>query len=445
MKIFTPAQVVNKLYQSYIFLFLLFCVVGFMIMPPAHNIAIELYLWALGFLFCTIFLKSGIRSTCFAIFFFQIISMMLITWINIEYYKEPYGFGADDSLLYRSFGEDYASLNFVSFVGMLFLTAHVDDLGYPSIVWFCYRLSYEFGSYLLLTLNAIVIMWGAYSLYYIARRFLPNNYSKLVMLLWGFSAFATTTACRGLKENFMAFVIIEFFYFLLKFQDRASLKNILFVIVFIVFTFFFRLATGYSVILCFIATIAFRFKFIRDNIKTIIIFAAIFTAMILPTLLVTLARQRGMNDDVFAVQTAEKTEAGGGVVVYVMNIISSIIGPFPCFVSNNPDKLAYLTRDSLAAVIKIGISFFFWYSICDIYKRRIIPMFSMAMFVLINILMLIIAFYGLHMRFQWPHMPFFLILSAWGLIRFHEKKKTSTILIGYLLISFVLTFFYNIR
>ena len=128
-----------------------------------------------------------------------------------------------------------------------------------------------------------------------------------------------------------------------------------------------------------------------------------------------------------------------------MNIVSSIIGPFPCFVSNNPEKLAYLTRDSLSAVFKMFASFFFWYSLVDIFKRKVVPMFSMAIFVLINVLMLIIAFYGLHMRLQWPHMPFFIILSLWGYIRYKEKNKSNFIFVGYLVFSFLIVFFYNIR
>lgn len=445
MKMPTPNQVISRLHISYIFLFLLFCVVGITLMPPAHNVIIELYLWALSFLFYVLFIKTNVKTISVAIFLFQIISMILITWINIKYYNEPYGFGADDSLLYRSFGEEYSRQDIVPFVGMIFLTYGLDDIGYPVIVWLCFRLNSGYGSYLLLLLNTIVITWGANRLYHISRRFLPYDHSKLVMLLWGLAAFATTTACRGLKENFMAFVIIYFFYFLLRFQDKATIKNTLLVIVFVILTFFFRLATGYAVVLCFLATIVFKFKFVRNNIKTISLFVVIITAMVLPTILVTLARQRGMNDDVFAMQTAEKTEAGGGLIAYIMNIVSSIIGPFPCFVSNNPEKLAYLTRDSLSAVFKMFASFFFWYSLVDIFKRKVVPMFSMAIFVLINVLMLIIAFYGLHMRLQWPHMPLFIILSLWGYIRYKEKNKSNFIFVGYLVFSFLIVFFYNIR
>lgn len=441
----SPSQILKKLYFIYFVLFIIFGIVGITLMPPIQNVVIEIYLWIFSFLFCYQLYKSRPNAITVAIFLFQVISMMLITWINIEYYKEPYGFGADDALSYRSFGEDYGTRDFISFAAALYLLNDIDDFGYPTIVWLCYKASYEYGSWLVIVLNAIVIALGSGRLYQIALRFLPHNYSKLVMVLWGFSVFATTTACEGLKENFMVFVIINYFYYLLQFQDKASIKNTVLTVLFILLTFCFRLATGYSVILCFLVTSILKLKFVRNKIKMLSLIGVGAAVVFLPTVLVLLAGQRGMDPDVFATQSAEKSEAGGGFVVYVMNIISSLIGPFPCFVSKDPEKLNYITRYSLLPTIKMVISFFFYYSLFEIYKKKITTMFPMAIFVLINILMLIIAFFGLHVRFQWPHMPFFFIMSIWGYIKFIDNRGKRKLYVGYLLFVFALIFLYNIR
>ncbi len=431
--------------MGYIILFLVTGILGFSNLPPMYNLLIGLYIWSLSFFLSVYFFHKSIYNTTIGIFIYQCLSILLITAINIEFYNEPYGYNPIDALSYRYYGEAYGGKDFFSYVVAFFFTNDLDDFGYSTLVWFCYHLFDKFGAWIILILNAFVIAVSSKRLYEISILYIDRGYSKLVMMIWGFSAFATTTACEGLKENFMVFTIISFFYYLSRFQIKKTLFGIFPILLYIGLVFCFRLATGYAALLCFLIYIFLNCTKVKNNIRVITWLGLAIAIVAFPSVMQVLIQQRGLGEDTFSSQSAEQAESIGGMIGYIINVVSSLIGPFPCFISSDSEKLNYLTRYSLTPFFKMILSYFFYYGLLEIYKKKVVQMYPMAIFVLINILMIIIAFFGLHVRYQWIHMPLFIMISIWGYNQYCLKQGNTMLFFVYGFMCIILIMFYNIR
>ena len=140
-----------------------------------------------------------------------------------------------------------------------------------------------------------------------------------------------------------------------------------------------------------------------------------------------------------------KAEGVGGTIGYIVNALSSFIGPIPCFISYDTEKLQYLTKYSFTPYIKILTSFFFYYAFIEIIKKRSFKLMPMCLYSVLNILVLIVAFFGLHVRMHWPHIPLYLIITYWGYKKYSETPHKIPWYPLSLCFVLLLIFFYNFR
>ena len=117
-----------------------------------------------------------------------------------------------------------------------------------------------------------------------------------------------------------------------------------------------------------------------------------------------------------------KTEATGGAIGAVTNVVAALIGPFVSIVSTSIGKANYITLDSFGTMIKMMLSLGFVYGLYKIFRDKVVSLFPIALFVVLHIVMLIFTFYTLHVRFQWPHMPFVFLIAIYGLKRMQDSK-----------------------
>lgn len=414
--------------------------------PPFHNAFLQVFFGIFGMVLCYSNAKHSKSSIFGSIFIFHLISVSVLASINLTFYNDVLGFDPHDALWYRECGEEYGSKSYPEFFIYLYTTfPTVDDWGYPSMIWALYHVFGDAGGWLLRGMNALVVALGSLWLYKLALKFLDREYSRLIATLWGVLPYSVVVSAGGTKENFFGFVVIGFAYFLYQFKERKNVINALKVIVFIIGVFLFRLANGYAAILCFISVFFINKRYVYKNFKTLLLLALLVSVAVFPVVLATLASQRGFDDEIFTTGNEAKAAEVGGAIGFVVNAISSIIGPIPCFVSSDEDKLQHLTVYSFVPYLKLLGSYFFYYALYIIYKEKKLEFIPMVILVLINILMILVAFFGLHVKFQWPHIPLFLLVSVWGFLEFKKKNASKMPYAIYLAFATILMLFYNIR
>ena len=91
------------------------------------------------------------------------------------------------------------------------------------------------------------------------------------------------------------------------------------------------------------------------------------------------------------------------------------------------------------------MSLYFLKAIWITYKYKVYDNISIIVYVLTNILMLIVAFFGLNIRLHWPVMPLYFIISVWEYYITCKNNKTISSSKFYYAFMFILIVIYNLR
>lgn len=412
--------IIYKLCILYIIFFIFFFLVSNSAFPAWYDGLLQLSMLLIGAVLIIMLIKTKVgRGTWFLIFVYHVLFAFLMRSIDIAVYNNPLGAFAVDSAFYQYCGEHYANYPISSLFQYLTYNAYsIDDFGYPIIMWIGYHLFGVYGLNAIIFFNGFVIALGSYYLYRLSLNFVGHTYAKLVALIWGTMPFAIYTSSVGLKENFFAFCVICVFYFFYQYVYQKEKASIAYCIIFLLSLFLFRLAAGYFAILSIISYYVLQQNFVRRHLKLYILITIVCLVPLFPIITSSVLEQRGYDYENVTDIKESKTEATGGVVASVTNVVAGFIGPIPNFIASDPVKCTYITRYSYTPFIKIVISFFFLYGLYFIVKRRqdlgIVPLF---IFIILNMIMMIFTFYTLHDRYHWPAIPLFLIVSAWGYMK----------------------------
>lgn len=412
--------------------------------PAWYDIVLQLFYLLTGYYFLFSYkIGINIKSIFWKIFVYQLIGSILMQIINFSVYGDLYGYNPIDADLYRDYGYLFKDKTLIEALVILFLNGStIDDFGYPIIVYFSTILMGDNFLYFLVILNAIVIAAGSSWLFKLSSIFVPNLNAYFVALLWGIMPYAIYTTGCGLKENFFVFFVILSIYYLYQYIKNKHYYNLLLFVLFSFFVLLFRLVLGYALILSFLIYIVFNLKIVRQNYKKFIILSVIISVLSFKVLTDYILDQRGYEYDALADNTEEKV---GGLVGYLTNYIAGFIGPFPNFVSKSPEKLTYITRYSFTPFFKMMISFYFWYALYDIIKNKKIIFFPMIALYVVNIIMLIFTFFTLHDRYQWPHIPVFILLSSYGFMQAMHQKRIKRLYSLYVFVVLCMIIIFNLR
>ena len=436
-------KLINKLYGTYLFLFVFFFLVRTDYFPNVYNSFMQLFM--LGFSYLLIRLSLHKNTMWLSIFIFQIVSSILMRLFNFEMSGSWLGSEAVDAEFYHSLGNQTDSMILSSFIQYMVLNdMNVDDFGFPIIVYISNRIFGCFSIHALLILNSISILIGSIYLYKLSLRFVDRYSSKVMTLFWGMMPFSVYTSAAGLKENFFALFIILSFYWLYQFYDYRNLRNFLLFFIFNMIFFLFRLAVGYMLFLSFLFYVILKWEIVRKKLYIILFITIILGLFVFKDLASIIMEQRGYEyDNLFSHSTEKLSDAGGSIAV-ITNLISGFIGPIPSFVSNDYFKIIYITRYSFSTFVKMFISFFYLYSIFLFLKLKVIYLTPMIVFTLLNILMIEITFFTLHDRYHWPHLPLLFVLSMYG-FEYYRKFKVGKLYACYSYIVVLLIVLFNFR
>ena len=89
------------------------------------------------------------------------------------------------------------------------------------------------------------------------------------------------------------------------------------------------------------------------------------------------------------------------------------------------------------------ISFGYLYTLYYAIRNKVLELIPIIMIIIFNSLMLIVLFYTLHDRYQWPQYPLVLLLAIYGFERYKKSNGKWFKYYCYLVILFIMIF--NLR
>ena len=384
------------------------------------------------------------------LFLFQVVWIVLFRTFNILHYGNGLGYHPADALFYHGFGSRFA----VSAQSLAELSTFLKSYSYGVDDWgFCIVASvvyYMFGSdagfFILALLNAVFVVWGACLIYRIAKRFSSEMNARAVCLLWAVMPFSLYTSSVGLKENYMVFLVIAAVYCVYRYQERSSLKFLLIGIGSILALLLFRTALTFMLALSFLFVFLLKSRSFTRHVNLWLLVGGFFSFIMFTVAVDFIGSIRGNVTAESLGNQADNIEGHAGIVVTITNLLAILIGPFPSFISD-PVKVNYITLYSFGAMVKMWLSFYYVYGVVRILQKREVYFYSMLVFIVFHSLMLVVSFYSLHDRYQWPQIPFVLLISIYGFQEMANERRRSIRYLSsvYPFLMFVVVLVYNIR
>lgn len=413
------------------------------------QLVMALSIVGLWFFLSRVSCKFRVFASC--LFLFQLFWISAFRLFNRSFYGNPLGYNPQDSSFYHELGRRFANLN----IGISDLipylekyTYGLDDCGFSAIVaFFYYFWGVDVGFALLALCNAFCVVIGAVLLYRLAKRFVSETLSRAVCLLWAVLPFSLYTASVGLKENYMVLMVILSIYYMYRYMESHRLVYLLLWVAFASSLLLFRTAIFFMLALAFLFSMLLSSRSFTRNVNFWLVILGILAFVFFAVIVDFIGGVRGDVDSTSLGRQGEiLEESQGTLVVMLTNLLSVLIGPFPSFISD-PVKVNYITLYNFGTMAKMMLSFFYLYGILRIMKNRDVRFYPLLIFIVCHSLMLVVAFYSLHDRYQWPQIPFVFLISLYGFREYqlHKTRQLARFSSIYTCLMVCLIIYYNLR
>lgn len=411
---------------------------------PTYMLALQLYYMISYTCVCvfSVYLKKS-RSEIFAlIFFFNLLSAIIVRVTSWTYLNEPF-LGGVDSITYDAFGNQVVTqnMNISTYIQSIYnsLFLKLDDFGMLFIVYFVYDL---FGGGIisqnaLLFLNVIVIVVCSIKLDKILQIYnIQATIRRFCVVAFSCFPFLSLTAAVGLKENFFVFILINAFYNFIAYKECHKKKYLFGALFFTILILFFRIATFVM-----IAIMGIVVLISNDYNKKKILFLFIggsFLGFILMDSILGFLYNKSL-EDVLATtdHRSESMSSMGGYASFLINGLSVLVGPFPNFSKASE----YAIVHSSGVMMKVILNFFALLGIWHTIKKYDYKFFGILVYFIMNFMMLVMAGVALDMRYQIILFPILMPLIATMI----QNNRHVLLFLLYCFFLFFIIGFYNNR
>ena len=375
-------------------------------------------------------------------------NILLYRFFNYYMYGNWIGLPGGDGYGYVKIAEDFVDKGYSLFyLNEYFESKQImlDDYGMYSLASIIfYVLGRDWGYHLLPFVSIIPILAGGLLLKRMGLSLgIEKEHSYLLYFLWSTMTFACYDSSVALKENYMSFLVIASSYFLLQISFKPSFIKC-FCFLFLASTLlFFRTAIFYMLIICFITALILRLDMFGKNFWLWLSFSIFTIVPMFPVVINYIGDVRGGVSIDFVNNVYDTKISEAGVFAPILNILAAFIGPIPSFLSGDEFKVKYMTLFSFSSTIKILISFGYLYTLYYAIRNKVLELIPIIMIIIFNSLMLIVLFYTLHDRYQWPQYPLVLLLAIYGFERYKKSNGKWFKYYCYLVILFIMIF--NLR
>lgn len=392
-------------------------------LPPTPIMMLQVGLALVVFCCSYIFSTKSILTTLIVVFVSQLIMAFSIRFFYIDYYHNPLGFNPQDAVNYdhiAAMGYRYSFGDYNQLLDTYNLM--LDDKGMFFITFMVYKLAGTplRGIQLLVIFNALAVMLSSYGAYKLSRLFFDVKVSSFVAFFWGTELYAAYTAAAGLKENFMVVLLLWGMYYLVTLYRNLSVRNLIAACVLASTALLFRMALFYMFLAILMFVLSLKSGFFRKYILFFIVVIIAVSAYKSYETINELAEMRGYSYEMLET-IAEGKISRTWPMSEIVSYLSALFGPFPNVVATG-EKASYITLYSFSSTCKVFFSFFFVYGSYLMFREKKVELMPLFIFWVLNTIMLIFTVFTLHDRYQWPHMPLMLVISAYGAIEWYGRK-----------------------
>ena len=413
----------------YFFLILLFNI----ILPTADVIVIQVI--SLFFFVNTFLLgiRLKIRDIFIVIFLFQLIlSISLFVSHSFEYNSDYFSYTAIATKGINMNAGDFIKYIYANYPDL----NDVSDLGYPFVLRFVYQIAGNqiYGDFLMCLLNVFLVLPTLYFVWKLSSGLFSKEEAKISVLFWGLNLYSVWTNASGMKETVFVLVSTGASYYLYKYLTVRSFKKLLWCILFIIGTFFFRNYITIFFVIIFVSARFFRKTYEKHFVFILISsLIAIFGATSLLSYLVP--------DVVAILAQRDSLLANTGFSGNLFNVISAFIAPYPAIGGLNQNV-------NLLIIVFVAFKVFFsiWGIIGIIYiiKLKQTQAYPIVNILYFNILLTIIAGFSLNYRYMHVTMPLYFIFMVHGFYSM-SREKSKYIIIPYFILVTIFIVLYNLR
>lgn len=426
---------VKKVLPFYIINLLIYCFFAFWFDKEFYNpvffTGFFLALISLIIVALSPFLLSGKRKfyelaiiVSIVVFVFWGINLFLFQDVTNNLFEFTY---LGDSVNYSKYGMQVESKGLVE--GIVYFNENTkygyDDSGFVFLKALLYRINNN--EYFVRFINIIVHIITLYYLYSIGKKTLSYQNNYLLVLVYGISSFSIFYISSGLKETFFTFFVTWIIYLLIT-RKRGHLFWVFLLLIIVISSF--RMVTTLFLITAFLLR---KFKFSKKNFIIFISFFALVYVLINNNLSYfdfLFIHLRNENLDYIQDQSL-------GTTKYILPIFLGFFGPFPYLLPTPENYENALWSSTLSIKAFLGIFFIFGgYYINKYFKNYNLTF--ILYFVLLNVFSLILVDQTFKLRYFIPFLPFFYIISFYGIEnlkkRFEIPANIITILISLLIV-----------
>ncbi len=360
-------------------------------------------------LFITVFTYSLLLGTIF----------MTISYI---YDGDTFMFTKIDAMLYYKGSIRAYDIGFLSNMAIIIKKWTFDDWGaffYDSLLMSIIpsKLFLNFSYMLLGSISSVL-------LYRIGRHYMPDAYAFVGALAYGTSSFLILFHCTFLKESLFVTLIICTIYNICKLTHNESIYAFFGFIFFLSILFFFRPAVVAFIIISYF--VYFAIKKSGSAISFFIYLGVIVILIISLRYMMDMAEHyTATGDDKMAHSINSKVYSGG--FNKFVDLFGGFLGPFPTLFTK-PNSLPSVIQFYAAGLTyKLFLVFPFWTGVYFIFKNKVLELFPIALFIVVEMLATGMVTASLELRKVLPHIPFTYIVAFYGLSRWQKNSLSRRI------------------
>tara|TARA_B100000989_G_scaffold103280_1_gene75624 strand:- start:20953 stop:22014 length:1062 start_codon:yes stop_codon:yes gene_type:complete len=340
-------------------------------------------------------------------------------------------FTGSDSTNYHYFSSKYINKSLFEFINHhIGVTKYgIEDIG--NIIYITSIYKFINDPIAVRFFNLFMSLFNCYMIMILSKNIFKIKYFSFVTIAFSISSFNIYYISSGLKEIIFISVILStycFYYFIILNNKNIIIKTFLFIISILSINLFRMPVFIFSLI-------SFAITNIKYRIFLSILFLILISILFLTTdLLLPLSK--------YFFKSSENLN----LTNLLYSFLSGIFGPFPTYFIQEEFYINNIYAPSL--IIKCLISFYFIYALYFIIKNDEKKFQPILYFSLILIFSLIVIFESFKLRYSIIYLPFFYILSGYGIELFemsNHKYKYVFHNISTLFIFFIVLFWNLLR
>lgn len=357
--------------------------------------------------------------------------------ISYYYDGDTFMFCKFDAMFYYSYSMKFAELGLVQGLNFVVHTFEYDDWG--AIVFDGLMMSIVPDK---LFLNAVHLILGATTsvyLYKIGRYYMPDIYAFLAALGFGTSSYIVFFHCSFLKESVFVFMVVATLYYLFLFITNQSRSAWLPILLLLIAQLFYRPAVTAMLL---VSAMVYYAITQRKNAISIFLYAAaavVFAASLGDLQQIMDSNTQGGNVEALVAETNNSSYSYS--FNYFVSLFGAIFGPFPSSFPKNPEAPTWVVFYGAGLSYRMFLVFAFWTGIYMIFKKKLIELYPIVMFVLFELVATGLVCASLELRKVILHIPFIYLIAFYGLWTQSEKDNSMsyTVWIKY---GFIIAVFY---